>query len=947
MKNKKKKQVAYKNTNNNKAKNKNYKKKNNQYVPSIQSDLEKTQKYNLKNVKGKAKKEKKSKKKHPKLRLFIKIVLILFVLSILIIGGIFAGYISGFFGDDFMLTEEELKVSNLNTEIYDVNGVLIQTLSGDESRKWIDIGDMAPYLPEAFVAIEDERFYEHQGVDIKRTIAATAKYILSKVGIGSSSYGGSTITQQLVKNLTKENEKEATRKIKEMARAYNLEKKLSKQQILELYLNLIFLGGQSYGVEMGSQYYFSKSAKDLSLAECAFLAGINNAPSIYEPFSEEQDEIDFIKNRTKTVLGKMKELGKINSEEEYNAAVEEVNNGLAFKKGDAIQNVYSYHTDAAIDQILKQLAEENPDWSDVRVKQYLYGGGLKIYTTQNSYVQSVVEIEMAKPEYQKPSREIDGAVSQAAMVIIDHGCGYVIAAVGGTGVKTVSRGYNFATMEPKQTGSSMKPISVIAPAIQNGVITAGSVYDDVLTKFPGNSYGWPKNYDGRYYGLSTVRQQIEISHNIVPVRILNEMGIDKSIEFMRSVGISTLNEKDEKSLAIALGGLDVGITPLEMAGAYAAIANDGEYITPTFYTKVEDSEGKVVLEPKQERRRVMSEENAYIVKSILTQPVISGTATNCRIPGMDVGAKTGTTDGDKDRWLCGFTPYCTGVVWFGYKYSETVYGFNGANPAGRIWASVMKTTHESLPNAKFEKPNNITYSTICKDSGLIATDLCSQDQRGSRVYTEVYVKGTTPSQRCNCHVQLRVCGTEGNYKLANEYCPDAKDVVFITRENSENNTEWQRAMDAEYMAPTETCTEHQKPPEPKPTPANNTTKNTTTKANTTNQTGKNTTTKANTTSNTAVTNTTTNEITNTTTNAITNSATTDPATKTGEEQTTNKPTETKPDTKESSTSADTKKDEETSKPDETKETSKPKEETTSTTETPDVTSLLTNNTKSE
>ncbi len=919
---------------------KNSNKRSTKYVPTIQSDLEKTQKYNIK--KQKNKKDKKTKKKHPKLRLFIKIVLILIVLMILIFAGIFAGYISGFFGDDFMLTEEELKVSNLNTEIYDVNGVLIQTLSGDESRKWIDIGDMAEYLPVAFVSIEDERFYEHQGVDFKRTIAATVRYALSKIGIGSSNYGGSTITQQLVKNLTKENEKEATRKIKEMARAYNLEKKLSKQQILELYLNLIFFGGQSYGVEMGSQYYFSKSAHDLSLAECAFLAGINNSPNIYEPFSEEQEEIDFIKNRTKTVLGKMKELGKIKTEEEYNSAVEEVNNGLAFKKGNTLQNVYSYHTDAAIDQILAQIAQENPDWSDVRVKQYLYGGGLKIYTTQNSYVQSVLEIEMAKPEYQKPSREIEGAVSQAAMVIIDQGCGYVIATAGGTGVKTVSRGYNFATMEPKQTGSSMKPISVIAPAVQNGVITAGSVYDDVLTKFPGNSYGWPKNYDGRYFGLSTVRQQIEVSHNIVPVRILNEMGIDKSIEFMRTAGITTLNEKDERSLAIALGGLDVGITPLEMAGAYAAIANNGEYITPTFYTKVEDSDGKIVLEPKQERRRIMSEENAYIVKSILTQPVISGTATYCKISGMDVGAKTGTTDGDKDRWLCGFTPYSTGVVWFGYKYSETVYGFNGANPAGRIWANVMKTTHEGLPSARFEKPNNITYSTICRDSGLIATDLCSQDQRGSRVYTEVYVKGTTPTQRCNCHVKLRVCGTEGNYKIANEYCPDAKEVVFITRENSDSNTDWHRAADAEYMAPTETCTAHTKPPEPKKDTANNTTKNNTTKNNVTNNTGntaKNNTTKENITNNTA-TNTTTNETTNNTTNTTEKKPDTNAAVNTSANVTTNTTENTATNTATKTENKAT----ETSKPDTQKDSTESKDESKKSTADSDIKNLLTNNT---
>ena len=812
---------------------------------------EKTQKYNTKEI---SKKEKKSKKKHPRLKLFIKIVLVLIVLMLLIGGGIIAGIISGLFGDDFKLDEDDLKVSHLNTEIYDRDGTLIATLNGDESRKWIDYGNMAEYLPTAFVSIEDERFFEHQGVDVKRTLAATVKFVLSKIGIGSADYGGSTITQQLVKNLTKEDEREITRKVKEMARAYNLEKTFSKEQILELYLNLIFLGGQSYGVEMGSQYYFSKGASELSLAECAYLAGINNSPNYYNPFSEEESDINRVKNRTKTVLIKMKELGNIKTQEEYDTAISEVDAGLAFKKGAAIPNVYSYHTDAAIDQILAQIAEENPDWSDTRVKQYLYGGGLKIYTTQDSSIQSILEGVVADKTFQKASKKIEGAVTQAAMVIIDHKTGQVTATVGGTGEKTVSRGFNYATMQPRQTGSAMKPISVIAPAIQNGIITAGSVYDDVPTKIGGYKYGWPVNYDYTYPGLTTVRYQIQVSHNIVPCKILNEMGIEKSIEYLKNCGVTSIvedasKERNDLGLAqLALGGLTDGITTLQVAGAYAAIANDGEYITPTFYTKVEDSNGKIVLEPKQEKRRVLSAENAYVVKSILTQPVLAGTATMCRIPGMDVGAKTGTTSDDYDRWLCGFTPYYTAATWFGFKDNESIVGY-GQNPAGQIWARTMKKIHENLPNAKFEKPANITYATICRDSGLLATELCSQDQRGSRVYTEVYAKGTTPTKRCDCHVKMKAHQVnDGTYVIANDYCPNAKELVFITRENA-NSNEWWKAGDAKYMAPMQTCSEHTKPtptPTPKatssPTPkATSTPKVTPNKNNTVNNTTTNTT----------------------------------------------------------------------------------------------------------
>ncbi len=863
------------------------KKKKNQVIAN-ESNLEKTKKYNSKKM---SKKERKAKKKHRKLRIFIKIVLILMVLMLLIGAGIVAGIVSGWFGDDFKLAEDDLKVSHLNTEIYDRDGKLIATLNGDESRKWIDYGDMAEYLPTAFVSIEDERFFEHQGVDIKRTLAATVKFALSKIGIGSSDYGGSTITQQLVKNLTKEDEREATRKIKEMARAVNLEKTFSKEQILELYLNLIFLGGQSYGVEMGSQYYFSKSASELSLAECAYLAGINNSPNYYDPFSEEESDITIVKNRTKTVLAKMNELGKIKTQEEYNAAIAAVDAGLEFKKGGAIPNVYSYHTDAAIDQILAQLSEENPDWSETRVKQYLYGGGLRIYTTQNSWVQGILEDVVSDPIFQKESENVEGDVTQAAMVIIDHKTGQVAATVGGTGEKTVSRGFNFATMQPRQTGSAMKPISVIAPAVQNGIITAGSVYDDVPTKIGNYSYGWPVNYDYTYPGLTTVRYQIQVSHNIVPCLILNEMGIDKSIEYLKSCGVTSLvedadSEYNDLGLAqLALGGLTKGITPLQVAGAYAAIANDGEYISPTFYTKVEDSNGKIILEPKQEKRRVLSEENAYIVKNILTQPVIAGTATMCSISGMDVGAKTGTTSDDYDRWLCGFTPYFTAATWFGYRQNESVVGY-WQNPAGQIWARTMQRAHDGLPSARFEKPANITYATICKCSGLLATELCEQDQRGSQVYTEVYVKGTTPTKRCNCHVKMLAHQVEGGtYVIANEYCPDAKELVFITRQNA-NSDEWWKAEDSKLMAPVQKCKVHLKPtptptPKPKATPTPKVSP------------GKNNTVSNNTTTNNINTNTVSNTIINTTTNDTTNSTTnkiTTPTASTPPPKNTNSPT---------------------------------------------------------
>lgn len=852
------------------------------------NSIEKTKKY----MTVKEEKKKSKKKKHPKLRLFIKIFFILIVLAILVGAGIVAGILTGMFGDDFKLTEDELKIGNLNTEIYDRSGELLATLNGNEKRKWVDLGDMPENLPKAFVAIEDERFYNHHGIDVTRTLSATIKWGLSKVGIGKEGHGGSTITQQLIKNLTNENEREWTRKVKEIARAYNLEKELSKNQILELYLNLIFFGGSNiHGVEIGSQYYFNKSVKELDLAECAYLAGINNSPNIYDPFhqdSERTDEQDDerIKARTKTVLSKMKEQREnlsINfTDEEYDAAIAKVDEGLPFNKGAITQNVYSYHTDAAIEEVIKQLMAENQDWSYKRAEQYLYAGGFKIYTTQNTWVQNILENEVKDKVYQVASRKNPGEVSQTAMVIIDHSNGQVIATVGGSGEKTTSRGLNIATQSTKQTGSSMKPIGVIAPAVQKGVITAGSVYDDVPTRFGGRGV---KNYYGGYKGLSTVRYAIEISQNIVPMKILQALGTENSIEYLKQSGVTSIVEEGERNdlglSSLALGGLTHGISPLEMAGAYAAIANDGEYITPTFYQKVTDRDGNIVLEPKQEKRRVLSVENAYIVKSILTQPVLGGggTATFCKIPNIDTAAKTGTTDDDFDRWLCGFTPYFTAATWFGYKDNEEVR-FSGrrGNPAGQVWERVMKATHNGLEAKKFDKPANITYASICKDSGLRATALCAKDPRGNRVYTEVYVKGTVPSKTCNCHQEIKVCDADGTSKLANQYCKDAYDKVFITRENSEKNTAWKSAGDAAYMPPTEECKVHTKEiiKETIENVINNTISNNTVTNSTT---GNNTTTNS-TTNNTSKNNTITNSVTNNTTNTVTNNAVTNNSTTT-------------------------------------------------------------------
>lgn len=773
--------------------------------------MPKKKKNTNKNIDEKKAKDSKNKKSNKKRKIPVKKIIIIALLILLILAGIGFGILWGVI-KEAKLDVQDLALKYENSIMLDKDGNVIAELAGDENRKFIKISEMAEYLPIAFVSIEDERFYDHIGIDVKRTLAATAKYALSKIGIGSSSYGGSTITQQTVKNITKEKDRTWQRKVKEMARAYYIEQELSKDQILELYLNLIFMGGNTniYGVEVASNYYFSKSAKDLDLAECAFLAGINNTPNSYNPFVEDNEKVmERIKTRTKTVLNKMKELGKIKSQEEYDTAIAKVEAGLGFNKGTIVENVYSYHTDAAIMQIINQLMEEK-DLNYDAAKLYLYSGGFTIYTTQDSNIQEIMQTEFEKDKYWVKGRDKnkDGTLvnehSQAGMTLIDNKTGYVLATCGGLGKKTTSLGYNRGTQLVKQTGSSMKPLAVVAPGIDQGIITAASVFDDV-------PYSIYKNYSN-YRGLITVRYAIESSQNIPMVKAMQVLGTEKSIEFLKNVGITGLVDSDN-NLGLALGGLTNGTSPLEMAAAYAAIANDGVYITPTFYTKVVDSDGNTVLEPKQESRTVMSSAAAYVVKEILTQPVKSGTSTHCAVSGMSTAAKTGTTNDDFDRWLCGFTPYYSAATWYGFDNNETVRGWS-LSPSSQIWASVMKQAHKGLERKTFAqtRPDNVVTASICKSSGLLATENCKNDPRGNQVYTEYFVKGTVPKKTCECHVKVEIC--KETQLLATEFCQDKEEKVFITRPNYETDTTWKSAVDAEYMLTIkDSCTLHTETPD--------------------------------------------------------------------------------------------------------------------------------------
>lgn len=658
-------------------------------------------------------------KRKARKRIFVLILIILVVLLIMFLVSLYKWN---------KILKDIIKCEN--SVVLDSTGNVIAVLGESRIQEYVKLEDIPKNLVNAYVSIEDKNFYKHNGINVKRTAGAVASYVFNG---GSSSFGGSTITQQLVKNITGDNETKISRKVQEWDRAIKTELVLSKDEILETYLNIIYVGPNIYGVEKGAEYYFNKKVSELDLAECAFLAGINNSPNSYNPFGK-NDNSEKIKSRTTTVLNVMLEQGYI-SNESYDLAVSELQLGLKFNKGklepkgDAI---YSYMVDATISEVINDL-ENKKGMSTNFATNYLYFSGLKIYSTQNSDIQREIEKECEKNKYMIKSAQYENTTAQAAMVVMNHNNGQVMGCVGGLGKKTVSRGFNRATQALRQTGSAIKPIAVLGPALEEKIITPVTIYDDTKTVF---AEGYSPDDCEKELGEITVRRAVESSQNIPFVKIMEQLTPEKSMKYMEKEGIANLTDGD-KNLGLALGGLEKGSSPLEMASAYACIANGGNYIEPTFYTKVENSKGKIILKSKQKSRKVYSEDTAYVLKELLTEPVNgeNGTARTCKIDGMEVAAKTGTTNDNYDKWLCGFTKYYTAVTWFGYDVNEPIN--EGANSmANQIWGNVMREIHRYLIKADFDKPKDVEEVVVCRKSGKVAESGCGE------AYVEYFRKGT-------------------------------------------------------------------------------------------------------------------------------------------------------------------------------------------------------------
>ena len=571
----------------------------------------------------------------------------------------------------------------------------LTTVKSSENRIWVD-GDQIPqHMKDALVAIEDKRFYTHKGVDWFRTAHAALNMFT-----GGSTFGGSTITQQLIKNLTQQDDITVQRKLLEIFQALDLEKNYDKDEILEYYLNAVFFGEGCYGVQTAAQTYFGKDAKDLSVAESAAIVGITNLPTYYDPFYSVENN----KERQENVLREMYKQGYLNKSE-YEAAKSEE---LEFVRGENspdTSNVYSYYEEVVLSDVIGDLAEAK-GISRNAASQLVHNAGYEIYACIEKDIQAKVDAIYTDPEQLPKSYSGTKSQLQSAIVIIDQTTGEIKALSGGTGEKTISYGLNRATGTTRPPGSSIKPIAVYGPAVEYGLISPSTMVldaDETHVQLAHTSW-YPKNSPNTYDGIITITTALQKSKNTVAAQIMDKLTPSASLEFLRSrLGVTSLIDSDADYAAMALGEPHYGITVREMAQAYTALANDGVFTYSRTYTMVKDRSGKIILDNQPQTIRAFSQETARTMTYMLNNAATYGTGSESRLSNMPVAGKTGTTTSNRDRWFCGYTPYYTCAVWTGYDTPETM-SFSG-NPATQIWQKVMSAIHADLPRKEF----NISY----------------------------------------------------------------------------------------------------------------------------------------------------------------------------------------------------------------------------------------------
>ncbi len=756
------------------------------------------------------------------------------LLIVLICGAVFVGTLGDYLQEDILTEAGSWSIEDYDMErtsfIYyvDSNGDIqqLQQIYTTTDRQWAALEDIPQAMIDAAVSIEDKRFYEHQGVDWITTIKACLNMFFG----GDDQFGGSTITQQLVKNLTQEKSVTVQRKVMEIFRAQLFEREYDKDLIMEYYLNEIYLGRGCYGVKSAAAEYFGKELQSLTPAECAALISITNNPSLFNPYSqsvymykgEERDGVARNRYRQLNVLSEMHEQGYL-TDEEYDIAI---NQEMVFKEGiddidrwtvckneacgyentryhftgegdtcycpvcgsltsvstSASQHIYSWFVDAVIVDFASYLAEQDgKNWDDLDKQgrevylDRIQKGGYHIYTTLDMDVQKQVD-EICNDTSNLPTIWNATQQLQSAIVVIDNETGDVVALSGGVGEKTDFLGYNRATQAKLQTGSAQKPVSVYAPAFESGKVTPATVFKDLpVTYADGNN--WPKNDNRQYQYARTVYQGIVSSVNTISVRTLDAIGHEYAYSFAKyNFGQESLVESYETDVEVksdigqaplALGALTLGSTVQEMTAAYATFANNGVWREPRLYTKVYNSDGDLVVDNTQESRKILSEKSVNYINYCLYNAANNGTGGAAIFGGQTIAGKTGTTSSNRDRWFCGYTSHYTASVWVGYDQPEQINV--GTNPAAQMWKKVMQPIHSGLSNDALYNGNAFRSVAICLDSGKLATDACYHDARGiNRVVTVNVYPGDEPEETCDKHISMQYCFTGGG--VATEYC---------------------------------------------------------------------------------------------------------------------------------------------------------------------------------
>ena len=769
------------------------------------------------------------------------------LLIVLVCGAVFVGILGDYLQNDILVEAKnyELSITDLDQTSFvyavdsDGNIQLLQRLHTDVDREWASLEEIPQDLINATVAIEDKRFYEHQGVDWITTVKACVNMFMG----GSSTFGGSTITQQLIKNVTGEDSVTVQRKVMEIFKAIYAEQEYDKDTIMEWYLNTIYLGHRRFGVKSAAAEYFGKELQSLTTAECAALISITNNPSLYDPYSTREYTFrDYgmtngarrNKIRQENTLEQMYEQGML-SKAQYDEAVAQE---LVFKSGieemdrwnvcsneecgyqgtlgtfsasgetyycpvcgtqcevetDASQLVYSWFVDTVIEDVAADLAAmDGVNWYELSedgqkvYRNRIQRGGYHIYTTIDLDVQA--QVDKIYQDLSQIPRTSGTQQLQSGIVIIDNTTGDIVAMSGGVGDKIEHDEYNRAAQAKLQTGSSMKPLTVYAPAFELGVISPASVITDLPITYSGGH--WPKNDNRRYNYSRTIYQGVTSSVNAVAVHTLDKIGFEYSLSFAKNnLGITSLTESyttpsgnhltDLGYAPLAMGALTLGVTVREMSQAYATFANEGVFREARTYTKVYDSAGNIVLNNVQTTYQAMSEKTVNYMNYCLANAANNGTGTAAIFSGQNIYGKTGTTANNRDRWFCGFTAHYTAAVWTGYDTPETISV--STNPACTLWKKVMQPIHSGLSKVSLYSTSGMKSVAVCLDSGKLATDACRDDIRGSRAASAYCYSYDVPSGYCDKHVSVKYCETGGG--VCTEYCElfaDAGEDVEITR----------------------------------------------------------------------------------------------------------------------------------------------------------------------